>query len=298
LNALCRLSPRARGLRAIYTLRLLRVRALLRGGALSKSLTKSTEASFPRTSSPEYLASTSKLVRLIDSTGPLRSIGASVNSLLTKLLGVKVVRSSASGIPLDDSWFRQLSYFDRLFERIQDVEGDIVECGVAWGRTLAMLASLERARGASRHLWGFDSWGGLPEPEQDDLPASRFGPFEWADVESVRNTLRNHGFRDEEIASSITLTPGLFAETLGTYAGTQIALLHLDVVLRRSYAECLEALWPRVQVGGVVPVDDYAVPALHPGANKAIDEFVEIHGSEARLERDALADRYFVVKVA
>jgi hypothetical protein len=228
----------------------------------------------------------------------LRSVGASVNSLLTRILGVKVVRASASGIPLEDSWFRQLSYFDRLFDRIEGVEGDIVECGVAWGRTFAMLASLERTRGGTRHLWGFDSWAGLPEPEPDDLPASRFGPFEWADVESVQNTLRNHGFDDDEIASSISLIEGPFSETLRTYAGPHIALLHLDVVLRRSYALCLDALWPRVKVGGVVPVDDYAVPALHPGANKAIDEFVETQKSEAILERDAITDRYFLVKVA
>lgn len=254
---------------------------------------------FPKASSPEYEKSTSSVVKAIDSSRVLLAVGRAMNGVLAQALGVKIVRASASGIPLDDAWFRHLSYFNHLFDLVKDVDGDVVECGVAWGRTLAMLASLERAQGGKRHVWGFDSWGGLPNPEPEDLPASRFGPFERSDIHAVRNTLKNHGFNDAEIATSITLVQGRFADTVGDYDGEDIALLHLDVVLHRSYRDCLMALWPRVPVGGVVAVDDYAVePVLHPGANKAVDDFVAAHRSETALQRDSVADRYYIVKLA
>lgn len=199
---------------------------------------------------------------------------------------------------LTPAWFDQLLFFQRLLDRVRGVEGDIVECGVAGGRSLALLASLARHGEQPRHVWGFDWWRGLPAGTAEDLaansPAARPGLFAETSEQEVLMRLEQHGVTLP--LQDVTLVNGHFRETLQR-AQPPIALLHLDVDLYESYLECLTHLWPKLADGGITVFDEYEHPSW-PGATRAVDEyFSSLRGTEFRIEHDAGAQRYFATKL-
>lgn len=225
---------------------------------------------------------------------------ALVNNVLVTTVGVRL--SSARASVLDKEWFDTLLYFQRLFELIADVKGDVLECGVASGGSLGLLASLTRSERTRTHVWGFDSWSGLPPPSTQDA-ASRFaGAIEGSfasSLEKVRATLRWHGFTDQDIERDISLVSGDFAETLPRFTGSSIALLHVDADLYRSYQLCLDHLWGKVSVGGVVAFDEYHLSHDWPGAKQAVDEFLAQQPPHTvSLRQDPLFEHYYAVKLA
>lgn len=192
----------------------------------------------------------------------------------------------------------RLLYFKRLFDRIRNVPGDIVECGVGRGDSLLMLALLAKDEGAERKLWGFDSFEGLPEPSDADHSPRRpkRGQIAWS-IYSVQKRLLDSGLPADFFYSQITLVKGLFQDTLKEYRGESIALLHADVDLYESYLTVLESLYPKVTPGGVVAFDEYlnTFELLHwPGARKAIDEYFA--GRPEQIMRDERSGKYFLSK--
>jgi len=224
-----------------------------------------------------------------------------LNRLLISKLGLRVTFARRG--ELYKEWFDKLLYFYRLFQLLEDVEGDVVECGVASGRSLAIITSLLRSSRISRHIWGFDNWSGLPEPSKEDLGSTGSlatkGKFVASSKEMVTATLKWHGFEDSEIESGITLVKGPFCDTLPKFRGTHIALLHVDADLYESYRDSLRCLWTKVSVGGIATFDEYQAPVQWPGARKAVDEFFgNLPQGSARLCQDTLYPRYYAVKTA
>ena len=223
-----------------------------------------------------------------------------MNDALAGALGVRLVRADHIGVRIGPEWVQRFRYFDRILERIESVDGTVVECGVAGGQSLAMFASLMRARGDTRSLWGFDSWTGLPDPTSEDLASDSTravgGLFGWAGQSLVRSELKSHGFEDAEISELVTLVKGDFRDTLDTYAGGPIAVLHLDVDLYDSYRVALASLWRFVAIGGVVAFDEYEDTVAWPGARKAVDEFIADQRAEVELVHDEDAMKTFAIR--
>jgi hypothetical protein len=224
-----------------------------------------------------------------------------LNRTLARTLQIQVVRADRRPVVLGKAWLAQLIHFNRLLESVSGINGDVVECGVASGSTLAMLASLTAVQRQSRRLWGFDSWAGLPQPSRADLESDASiatpGMFAHASTMTVRDELRAFGMTDEEIAREVKLVPGWFSETLPTYSG-RIALLHIDVDLYESYLDCLQHLWPSLEIGGVVAFDEYGEPDRWPGAKRAVDEFLQASGTGAsELHCDAASGKWWVQRV-
>ena len=226
---------------------------------------------------------------------PLRAVAAAVNRALDAATGVSVVRSTAVGVRIDEQWVKRILYFDRLLERLGGVDGDVAECGVAGGQSVAMLATLVRDRGGGRRVYGFDSWAGLPEPLAEDLESATAvaeeGMFAWAAPSVVRRELRGHGLD----ARDVTLVRGTFAETLPHFQG-RLALVHIDADLYESYRDALVHLWPKLSVGGIVAFDEYDLSDLWPGPKRAVDEFLPQVSAE--LERDPRIGKYYARKTS
>jgi hypothetical protein len=227
---------------------------------------------------------------------PLLKIASPFNALLASALGVRVVPAERLG----RNWFDRILYFQRLFDLLADVKGDVVECGVASGYTLAMLASLARSSGTDRHIWGFDCWEGLPEPSGEDLvsgtSSDKKGMFGDSSMEFVLQNLRWCGFSDSETKKRVTLVKGYFSNTLPGYKGDNVALLHIDADLYESYMDVLRNLWPKVAAGGIIALDEYQALGW-PGAKRAVDEFLsQLPPGSVRLHQDSLYDRYYIIK--
>jgi hypothetical protein len=213
-----------------------------------------------------------------------------------------VVRPAANQLPVPAFSLMNAGRFlyqRRLFDVVKDLDGDIVECGVGMGATLLMWSELCYDEGRHRRIWGFDSFEGFPAPTVQDASPRNPQKGEWAisTVRTIRDMLVTSGLSEEWVRSHVTLVKGFFEDSLPKYTGDKIALLHLDVDLYQSYKVALEALYDRVQPGGVIAFDEYMGTFEHvdfPGAKQAIDEFCNRRG--VTLQRDRAFGKYYAVK--
>jgi len=175
----------------------------------------------------------------------------------------------------------QLAYALRsavLYLSRSDVVGDIVECGVWRGGSMALAATtLLQAGDHQRQLWLYDTFGWQWEPEgpHDGFVAAGVaaeGPPPATAVSSgtsqaeVLDLLTRTGYPAEQLH----LVQGLVQDTIPAQAPDNIALLRLDTDYYDSTRHELEHLYPRLTRGGVLIVDDYGKLS---GATKAVDEY-------------------------
>ncbi len=222
-----------------------------------------------------------------------------LNYVLRKTTGLEVQRSGTArkelAIPLVSFTANRLIYFYDLLCKIEHIDGDIVECGVGWGRSLYALSVLSRHFDKGRYFFGFDSFQGLPEPSQEDEPqriSIEKGRYATTKNRVIRYLL-NSGVEKEFIDSRINLIEGFFSETLPHYNARRIALLHLDCNLYQSYLDALRHLYDKVAKGGIIAFDEYYASSKFNGARKAVDKFFV--GKEKPLKSDIM-DRYYIVK--
>jgi O-methyltransferase len=163
-----------------------------------------------------------------------------------------------------------------------DVPGAIVECGVWNGGSAAVLAQAARDHGEERDVWLFDSWEGLPEPDDIDttvLGTRREKGWNLGSEDAVRELFFRRLTFDP---ARVHLVKGWFEETLPRFraAAGPISLVHLDGDWYRSTRIALEQLYDLVVPGGIVAVDDYG---HWKGARKAVDEFIAERSLPSRI---------------
>jgi O-methyltransferase len=156
------------------------------------------------------------------------------------------------------------------------VPGDLIETG-AWrgGVTIFMRAILEAYGDTERQVWVADSFQGLPRPDPERWPAEA-GDEHWTmdqlavPLEEVQANFARYGLLDERVR----FLPGWFKDTLPTAPIERLAVLRLDGDMYGSTMEALEALYPKLSVGGYVIVDDYGAIAQ---CKEAVTDFRTAH---------------------
>ena len=174
--------------------------------------------------------------------------------------------------------FKRLAATWRACEDVdkRNVPGDFVECGV-WRGGNVMVA---RWASPSRRCWLFDTFTGMTEngtydTKPDGFPIdSKAGKLAVTEQE-VRANMRSVGISD---AINLVFVPGDVRKTLqNTFLPDQIAVLRLDTDFYDSTKIEMEVLYPRLQPGGYLIVDDYG---HWMGARKAVNECL---GKQRRL---------------
>lgn len=190
-------------------------------------------------------------------------------------------------------------FFVRMIAKVEKLDGDIVECGVGWGRSLIHLLSIMQAEEKIRNLWAFDSFEGFPEPTAEDVSFRNPLKGEWkSDIRKIETMLGEAGFSGDFLRQRLIFVKGFFNDTLPSYRGAPIVFLHADADLYASYKDILENLYERVLPGGVIVFDEYLNTWEHakfPGARKAIDEFFQ---DKEKIVRDEIYGKFYVVKGA
>lgn len=87
-----------------------------------------------------------------------------------------------------DEIYHQLTVFNILdsasffyyFQMIEEVEGDIVECGIGRSRSLGIISALVQWLCPDRHIHAYDSFAGFPEPTSEDKSLRNPQKGEWA----------------------------------------------------------------------------------------------------------------------
>lgn len=212
-------------------------------------------------------------------------------------LGFDIKKRKKFPFHMDVVWLRKLLYFKQIFDGISSFEGDIVECGVGRGKTFFFLAFLMSEERGKRKLWGFDSFEGFPEPtvEDDSFRNPKKGELRFVTPEDVLNVLRAGSINEDFIKNNVKIVKGFFDETLKSYQGNPIALLHIDADIHQSYKCALEQLFPKVIKGGVILFDEYD-NLKFPGAKKAVDEYFK--NTSYRISYDKKSGKHYVLKSA
>jgi len=160
--------------------------------------------------------------------------------------------------------------------------GSVVECGV-WrgGSSMAAALTLLQEGDTSRELYLFDTFEGMPPPDDvdrttDGTPArvhlerdTQRESWVWAvaGMEDVRTNMTSTGYPGERVHC----VQGLVEETIPAQPPPgPIALLRLDTDWYESTQHELVHLFPRLCEGGILIVDDYG---HWQGARKAVDEY-------------------------
>jgi len=189
-------------------------------------------------------------------------------------------------------------FFMRMIQLVEKIEGDIVECGVGWGRSLLHLLYLIQLEAKDRNVWAFDSFEGFPEPTAEDRSERNVKKGEWrSDIKLIQKMLSEAGLTEDFLKSKLIIIKGFFDESLKNYRGGKIALLHIDVDIYKSYVSVLNQLYDKIEKGGIIIFDEYINTneiIKFPGAKKAIDDFFT--GREEIIIRDKIYGKYFAVK--
>jgi predicted O-methyltransferase YrrM len=160
-----------------------------------------------------------------------------------------------------------------------NVDGDVVECGVWRGGVSIMMAAVLKLCHSSKRLFCFDTFEGMDEQvkkeaEQGLAPVDWAGSFHADYVRSLSGleNVKNNFLNCELLDDNLVFIKGDVLQTLedSTNVPEKIALLRLDTDLYDSTKRELEILYPRLVPGGILIIDDYGA---WPGCKKATDEY-------------------------
>jgi O-methyltransferase len=167
------------------------------------------------------------------------------------------------------------------------IPGAFAECGV-WrgGSVLAMILVLQHEGATDRDIYLYDTFEGMTKPSDLDIsdfdrPAleqwhktKRDGGHAWPqwfnqelfNLDLVKRVLQDTGYPTERLH----FIQGTVEQTIPQHVPERLALLRLDTDWYESTRHELQHLYPRLQSGGVLLIDDYG---HWKGCRQAVDEY-------------------------
>jgi hypothetical protein len=156
-----------------------------------------------------------------------------------------------------------------LFQKVKDIPGDIVECGVFKGSGLFTFLKLKRyfCPNTYKKVIGFDFFDSKKLTESLSSHDKQTMTLLFEQRNFTHDLFYNNflekkfidcGFMDHEfelIAGDISKSVLHFVENR---PGAKISLLYLDLDLEIPTYDTLTSLWNRVSSGGIVVFDEYA----------------------------------------
>lgn len=225
--------------------------------------------------------------------------------------------------------------FDSLFAFIKEnhekVEGDIVEAGVFRGSSLIAIAMFLKEIGSDKKVYGFDSFSGFPpvyHPKDELSEYERMYKEGMIDEDHINAVTQNLEWKkalssealNKDISSSgsfsdtsldllkrkielvdldnIVLIDGVFSETMNNDTDiNKIMAVVVDCDLYQSYLDTFEFVWPLLEQGGFIHLDEY-YSLKFPGAKLATDEFFKDRAISLKMANTKIGDfqRWHAIK--
>ena len=190
----------------------------------------------------------------------------------------------------------------KLFEKVLNVHGSIVECGVHRGNSLMVfehLSSVLEPMNSYRKVIGFDTFEGFPSGSSNDADVV-VGHFRNTDYEHLLNLVELHDQnRPLGHMPKVDLVKGDATKTIPQYVEDHpelvIALLYMDFDIYEPTAVALKHLLPLVPKGGVVGFDEVGKKRWK-GETIALKENVVLSGVRLRRFDFNAAVSYYVVE--
>ena len=183
------------------------------------------------------------------------------------------------------------------------IEGDIVECGIWKGVSIVFFNKiLDLNEIKEKKIFGYDTFEGFPKPSQKDIAKdgssmrSRFetnkinedsSNWNYCSLADVRMNIENNTISSK----NIVLIKGKVENTLKDENNIpkKISILKLDTCLYESTKEELKILFPRIQKGGILIIDNYV---NFKGVQDAVKEYFE--KSNFKLKYDMISGQVIV----
>ncbi len=185
----------------------------------------------------------------------------------------------------------------KCFEKVLNVQGDIVECGVLFGGSLmtwARASSIYEPLNSQRRIIGFDTFDGFPSLSEKDKTGgaaeSKVGGFAFGETDAQADIERAIGLydRDRQLGHipKVQLVKGDICKTIPKYLEenphTLVSLLHLDVDIYEPTKMALEHFVPRMPKGAIIVFDELN-SKLWPGETIALLDQLGVR--DIRIER-------------
>jgi hypothetical protein len=182
---------------------------------------------------------------------------------------------------LDSKEFRYILWLDRIYEKIQNVPGHIVELGVAKGRNSLIFSNLIELNGDSevRKYYGFDTFSGYTDEDLTESPHLNSNNWKDSSYEYVNERIRIAGYAD-----ICKLIPGDLKQTLPAFIESgmpgfnpghlRVALLYVDCNAYLPAITGMEVLRQYMSPDGVICIDE----KLQGGESKALIDFCKKYG--------------------
>jgi len=176
------------------------------------------------------------------------------------------------------------------------INGDFVECGVWKGGSSMIAANKILKYNSDKKIWLYDTFQGMPAPD-DRVDISH---FKYLASEILENDIKTKAkslvwaIGGEEEVKLNSLSTGFAKDNLRLIKGkvedtipsqglpSSISVLRLDTDWYSSTIHELHHLYPRVEPGGFVIIDDYG---HWQGARKATDEYFALQTGAPFLHR-------------
>jgi O-methyltransferase len=150
-------------------------------------------------------------------------------------------------------------------------EGDIVEFGCYIGTTSLFIRRLLNEYHGGKEFHVYDSFEGLPEKvAQDNSPVG-------ADFKAGELTVSKKQLLEQFHKARLQppkVHKGWFKNLTTEEVPDTIAFAFLDGDFYESIIDSLRLVWPRMQPGGIITVDDCGREAL-PGVDRALRDFFQ-----------------------
>ena len=180
----------------------------------------------------------------------------------------------------------QNSYEMTLKVLRENIQGDLVECGVGGGAQIGAFKLALIESNSNRKIWAFDSYEGIPMAGEFDTEQAGIGAITHDKFAPINDRLVSSGVTCHSVenvqgnfakwgisTNNVEFVKGWFQNTLPEYSKLieKIAILRLDGDLHESTLVSLEYLYPKVVKGGIVIIDDYALE----GCRVAVSQYFE-----------------------
>jgi len=160
------------------------------------------------------------------------------------------------------------------FDKVIDIEGNIIECGSARCGTSIILAAHLKKKGIDKKIYACDSFQGFDKKEhKSDLTSSNPKSFTNLSYEYVTKKIKKLGFSDIVIP-----VKGFFEETLPKLH-SKFCFALIDCDLEKSIIYSSEYVWRNLSKNGIILFDDYTT-RKYQGAKNATDFFVNKYKNE------------------
>ncbi len=180
----------------------------------------------------------------------------------------------------------------------ENIEGDIVECGVYNGNTLAFIGEIIDELNLNKKIWGYDTFDGFVKSsftDKDiDFKTGKKVNYDSPDIfYSLNEVKKNIKLNNNKNFEKYIFIEGDVLETLNIKDNypNRISFLRLDTDIYKTTKKQLEILYEKLVTGGVLHIDDYGIC---PGVKTAVDNFFS--NKSIWLHRVDMTCRYLIKK--